>query len=159
MNPHEPRVLLRYIEWAEALLEDRAQTNARLVREDRERLERHLAEAKALAAKMDVNYLTPMGEVNTLMAFTLLLGSLGPRLATIKRRAAFDAGEIARRGKQARLENIDLAIAEEMKTGGKTMDVRKRVNERLVALGWPVISSKVFYERWKRIRDSRIDRT
>ena len=46
MNPHEPRVLLRYIEWAEALLEDRAQRNARLVREDRERLERHLAEAK-----------------------------------------------------------------------------------------------------------------
>ena len=157
MNPHEPRVLLRYIEWAEALLEDRAQTNARLVREDRERLERHLAEAKALAAKMDVNYLTPMGEVNTLMAFTLLLGSFGPRLATIKRRVAFDAGEIARRGKQARLENIDLVIAEEMKTGGTAREVRERINERLVALGWPVISLKVFYERRKKI--SRTDRT
>ena len=153
MNPHEPRVLLRYIEWAEALLEDRAQTNARLVREDRERLERHLAEAKALAAKMDVNYLTPMGEVNTLMAFTLLLGSFGPRLATIKRRVAFDAGEIARRGKQARLENIDLVIAEEMKTGGTAREVRERINERLVALGWPVISLKVFYERRKKIHE------
>jgi hypothetical protein len=134
-DPFAARHILHLINHAEALLAD---GGPYLTDRHRTRLVAALAEVKALAEGMDVRQ--PFhGDVAKIIALAKLIGGLGEERESIKKRLAIEAAAAARHGKQVRLENIDVVIAEEMKTSGKATEVRKRVNKRLVALGWPVV--------------------
>jgi hypothetical protein len=162
-NLFASRQVLHLVDRAENML---AVSADYLTDRHRDKLWEALKSVMAMAKMMDIRQPVSHSDLLRLLILADMVGGLGDARNSVKKRIASNNTARARRGKQVRLEIVDLAIAEEEKAGGKATEVRERVNTRLVALRLPVISLKTYYERRKKIhemierenRDSRTNR-
>jgi hypothetical protein len=155
MNVSEPKVVLYYVERAEALLAGRTETDECLTPQDRDQLQKLMTKVKALATTIDVHVPVLHGQLNTLLLFAEMVGALGPRHESIKARAAAASAEMARIRKRVKTGSdfIDSVIEKECHAtpDAKGSTLLVRVNKRLAKHGWK-ISDDAFYRRRKKIR-------
>jgi hypothetical protein len=142
-KPPDPHGMAFYFHRAESLLSGRAKT--KMTPEIRAMLERHLAEARKIAAKPGPLNLP---EEKALRVLVEIVSNLKPRIHLLLNRATAKAREEL--AKQTKDDVLNVIIAEETKPDLNRNIVLMRVNKRWTALGGSKITYDALRGRQKR---------